>query len=119
MQGLSRSTHVALHYTLVQGEELISLQVVFGQEEDKRVTQQGVARRCRYFARVADERMGPADQAVLVTHQPRWLADWFHGALGSHPYPFFLRMTSSFLGSCAWRPYSSPGPRFHGPILAP
>lgn len=22
--------------------------------------------------------MGPEDQAILVTHQPGWLADWFH-----------------------------------------
>ncbi|BDA40538.1 hypothetical protein COCOBI_01-1910 [Coccomyxa sp. Obi] len=32
----------------------------------------------RYFARIADERMGPEDQAILVTHQPGWLQDWFH-----------------------------------------
>ena len=31
----------------------------------------------RYFARLAEERMGPEDQVVLVTHQPRWLMDWF------------------------------------------
>ena len=32
---------------------------------------------CRYFARIADERMGEADQAILVTHAPRWLMDWY------------------------------------------
>ncbi|KAK9862826.1 hypothetical protein WJX84_007158 [Apatococcus fuscideae] len=32
---------------------------------------------CRYFARLAEERMGPEDQVILVTHQPRWLMDWF------------------------------------------
>ncbi|KAK9809330.1 hypothetical protein WJX73_005806 [Symbiochloris irregularis] len=32
---------------------------------------------CRYFARIADERMGPDDAVILVTHQPRWLMDWF------------------------------------------
>ncbi|KAK9835056.1 hypothetical protein WJX81_007542 [Elliptochloris bilobata] len=39
---------------------------------------------CQYFARIADERMGPADQAVLVTHQPRWLSDWLHEEAGCH-----------------------------------
>jgi hypothetical protein len=37
----------------------------------------------RYFARIADERMGPRDGAILVTHQPRWLADWFHESAGA------------------------------------
>lgn len=37
----------------------------------------------RYFARIADERMGPGDGAILVTHQPRWLADWFHERSGA------------------------------------
>lgn len=39
---------------------------------------------CRYFARIADERMGVDDQAILVTHQPGWLSDWFHEEAGSH-----------------------------------
>ena len=30
-----------------------------------------------YFARLAEERMGPGDQAILITHAPRWLIDWF------------------------------------------
>ena len=30
----------------------------------------------RYFARVAEERMGPDDAAVLVTHAPLWLSAW-------------------------------------------
>lgn len=39
---------------------------------------------CRYFARIADERMGPEDQCILVTHQPRWLADWFWDEMSCH-----------------------------------
>ena len=39
---------------------------------------------CRYFARIADERMGPRDQAILVTHQPRWLSDWFWDETACH-----------------------------------
>lgn len=31
---------------------------------------------CRYFARVAEERMGPDDAVILVTHAPRWLTEW-------------------------------------------
>ena len=26
----------------------------------------------RYFARVADERMGPGDAAIVATHEPKW-----------------------------------------------
>ncbi|KAL4423131.1 hypothetical protein ABPG77_004814 [Micractinium sp. CCAP 211/92] len=32
-----------------------------------------------YFARIAEERMGPDDQAILVQHCPTWLVDWFWG----------------------------------------
>jgi len=39
---------------------------------------------CRYFARIADERMGADDQAILVTHQPRWLSDWFWDETACH-----------------------------------
>ena len=39
---------------------------------------------CRYFARIADERMGPDDAAILVTHQPRWLMDWFWEEAACH-----------------------------------
>ena len=28
--------------------------------------------------------MEPSDQAILVTHQPMWLADWFHEKAGCH-----------------------------------
>lgn len=28
--------------------------------------------------------MQPDDQAILVTHQPMWLADWFHEKAGCH-----------------------------------
>ena len=28
--------------------------------------------------------MKPGDQAILVTHQPMWLADWFHEKAGCH-----------------------------------
>ncbi len=28
--------------------------------------------------------MGPGDQALLVTHQPRWLSDWLHEEAGCH-----------------------------------
>ncbi len=38
----------------------------------------------RYFARIADERMKPDDQAILVTHQPMWLAEWFKERAGCH-----------------------------------
>ncbi|KAK9823894.1 hypothetical protein WJX72_006230 [[Myrmecia] bisecta] len=39
---------------------------------------------CRYFARIADERMGPDDQVILVTHQPHWLTDWFAEEASCH-----------------------------------
>ena len=39
---------------------------------------------CRYFARIAEERMGPDDQVILVTHQPRWLMDWFWEEAATH-----------------------------------
>ncbi|EFN50573.1 hypothetical protein CHLNCDRAFT_136265 [Chlorella variabilis] len=32
-----------------------------------------------YFARIAEERLGPGDQVVLVQHCPSWLVDWFWG----------------------------------------
>ena len=38
----------------------------------------------RYFARIADERMAKDDQAILVTHQPRWLSDWFWDETACH-----------------------------------
>ena len=38
----------------------------------------------RYFARIAEERMGPDDQVILVTHQPRWLMDWFWEEAATH-----------------------------------
>ena len=38
----------------------------------------------RYFARIAEERMGPEDQVILVTHQPRWLMDWFWEEAATH-----------------------------------
>ena len=38
----------------------------------------------RYFARIADERMAEDDQAILVTHQPRWLSDWFWDETACH-----------------------------------
>ena len=28
--------------------------------------------------------MGPEDQCILVTHQPRWLADWFWDEMSCH-----------------------------------
>ena len=34
---------------------------------------------CSYFARIAEERLGPDDQVVLVQHCPDWLVDWFWG----------------------------------------
>lgn len=34
---------------------------------------------CRYFARIAEERMGPEDQAIIALHCPTWLVDWFWG----------------------------------------
>lgn len=33
----------------------------------------------RYFASIADTLMGPNDQAILLTHQPTWLLDWYWG----------------------------------------
>lgn len=33
----------------------------------------------RYFAKVAEERMAPGDAAIMVTHCPLWLIDWFWG----------------------------------------
>lgn len=34
----------------------------------------------RYFARVAEERMAPSDQIIIMLHCPRQLHDWFWGA---------------------------------------
>ncbi|GAB4822190.1 hypothetical protein N2152v2_009236 [Parachlorella kessleri] len=34
----------------------------------------------RYFARVAEDRMGPDDQAIVAMHCPTWLVDWFWGS---------------------------------------
>lgn len=33
----------------------------------------------RYFAKIAEERMGPNDAAIIVTHCPYWLIEWFWG----------------------------------------
>ena len=33
----------------------------------------------RYFGRVASERMGPEDAAIVVTHAPGWLVEWHIG----------------------------------------
>lgn len=33
----------------------------------------------RYFARIAQEKMGPTDAAIIVTHCPHWLIDWYWG----------------------------------------
>lgn len=33
----------------------------------------------RYFARIAQEKMGPTDSAIIVTHCPHWLIDWYWG----------------------------------------
>ena len=33
----------------------------------------------RYFARIAEERMGPGDAAIIVSHAPYWLINWFWG----------------------------------------
>ena len=38
----------------------------------------------RYFARIAEERMAEDDAVIMVTHQPRWLAEWFWEETGSH-----------------------------------
>ena len=37
----------------------------------------------RYFAKIAEEKMEPGDAAILVTHCPLWLVDWFWGK-GEH-----------------------------------
>ncbi|EFJ44074.1 hypothetical protein VOLCADRAFT_65342, partial [Volvox carteri f. nagariensis] len=31
----------------------------------------------RYFANVVEQRMGPEDQVILMTHEPLWLLEWF------------------------------------------
>lgn len=33
----------------------------------------------RYFAKIAEERMEADDSAIIVTHCPQWLVDWFWG----------------------------------------
>lgn len=33
----------------------------------------------RYFAKIAEERMSSTDRAIVVTHCPQWLVDWFWG----------------------------------------
>lgn len=33
----------------------------------------------QYFTRIAEEKMGPQDTAIIVTHCPQWLVDWFWG----------------------------------------
>ena len=37
------------------------------------------AAQLRYFGRVASERMGPDDAAIVVTHAPGWLVEWHIG----------------------------------------
>ena len=37
------------------------------------------AAQLRYFGRVASERMGPEDAAIVVTHAPGWLVEWHIG----------------------------------------
>lgn len=32
----------------------------------------------RYFAHLAESRLSEGDNVVLMTHQPLWLAEWFH-----------------------------------------
>ncbi|KAH7619432.1 hypothetical protein NADE_006274 [Nannochloris sp. 'desiccata'] len=33
----------------------------------------------KYFARIAEERMAPNDSAIIVSHAPQWLINWFWG----------------------------------------
>jgi hypothetical protein len=33
---------------------------------------------------VAEERLGPKDAVILVTHQPGWLIDWFQEEVTGH-----------------------------------
>lgn len=42
-------------------------------EEDMDMVQYG------YFARLAEEKMGPNGKVIIVTHCPPWLIDWFFG----------------------------------------
>ena len=37
------------------------------------------AAQLRSFGRVASERMGPDDAAIVVTHAPGWLVEWHIG----------------------------------------
>lgn len=33
----------------------------------------------QYFTKIAEDKMGPHDTAIIVTHCPQWLVDWFWG----------------------------------------
>ena len=70
----------------------------------------------RYFARVAEERMAEDDAVILVTHQPRWLTEWFWEETGSHNLRQLVRGSlrgrarvwlSGSLCTCHWRPLPS------------
>ena len=64
---------------------------------------------CRsYFARIAEERMGPDDQVILVQHCPTWLIDWFWGHSAGKNLrqlvrgPLQGRARMHLAGGCAW-----------------
>jgi hypothetical protein len=37
----------------------------------------------RYFANVIEQRLGPQDNVIIITHEPTWLLEWFWASSSS------------------------------------
>jgi hypothetical protein len=38
---------------------------------------------CRYFANLIEQRLGPSDNVIIITHEPTWLLEWFWASSSS------------------------------------
>lgn len=38
---------------------------------------------CRYFANLIEQRLGPDDNVIIITHEPTWLLEWFWASSSS------------------------------------
>lgn len=38
---------------------------------------------CRYFANLIEQRLGPHDNVIIITHEPTWLLEWFWASSSS------------------------------------
>jgi hypothetical protein len=38
---------------------------------------------CRYFANLIEQRLGPNDNVIIITHEPTWLLEWFWASSSS------------------------------------